>query len=100
MATKRSSSGKKGITLHDVLAHIRGMSHRFDTIDKRFDAIDRRFDGVDRRLDGVDVRLANVEWRLGDLTRHVDALDEDLQAFAMDTISIRRHVGMPVPDDE
>ncbi|MSR87109.1 hypothetical protein EXS70_02965 [Candidatus Peribacteria bacterium] len=93
MAIKRPT-GKKSVTLRDVVVHMQGMEQR---LTKRIDGVDVRVSRVDIGLTKLDNRLTEVEERL---TTRIDALDEDLTATIMDTVKIRKHVGMAVPVDE
>ncbi len=49
---------KKGITLSDVLAHIRGLR---DEMNERFDGVDGRIDRLEQKVDGIDRRLIRME---------------------------------------
>ena len=62
----------------------------------RLDQHDKRFDNLDMRIDTLTFRIDDLE---ENLTRRIDALEEDLTAVMMDTIVIRRHVGIPVPEE-
>ena len=93
MATQRAT-GRKSITLKDVVVHMQHMERRLakrvDTVEKKISLrIDNAEEKLTQRIDDVEVGL----------TRRIDALDEDLTATIKDTIKIRRHVGMAVPED-
>lgn len=86
MISKRSS-GKKGVTLRDVVVHMSGMEQR----------LSKRIVGVETRLDGIETHMGDMESRL---TERINAFYEDLTATIRGTINIRKHVGMAVPDEE
>lgn len=102
---KRRPQSKNGrITLRDILAHIGHMGQRIHRMEDgmkrmeknlgaRIEANTTSIQAFDRKFD---VRIDDLEEHL---TRRIDALDEDLTATIMDTITIRKHVGMPVPED-
>lgn len=78
-------SAKKGITLWDVLAHIRGLSVRFDAVDKRFDGLGTRIDGIDGRLDRMEGKIDGIDQR-------VRRIEDVLQpSFTRLQITVRDH---------
>lgn len=100
MAAKRLS-GKKGITIRDVIVHMQHMEQRL------LKGIGESTSGIVANtiaIRNVEKRLANVETELIEtrehLTARINALDEDLTATIRDAVKIRRHVGMAVPDEE
>lgn len=104
-ATRKTSSGKKSVTLCDVVLHMQGMEKR---LTKRIDGTDARLDALGSRVGHLSTRLDTVEKKLTlrmdrleeNLTGRMDALEEDLTATMKDTVKIRRHVGMTMPIDE
>ncbi|TSC57602.1 MAG: hypothetical protein Greene041662_923 [Candidatus Peregrinibacteria bacterium Greene0416_62] len=88
-------------TLRDVINH---MSHMEQRLTARLDQHDKRFDTLEKRLfspiDGLEMRLTiRIDDLEENLTRRINALDEDLTATILDTIVIRKFVGMPVPEE-
>lgn len=75
---------KKDITLQDVVHHIQGVKND----------LQEQMKGMEKRL-RTDFKneLKKTE---SNLTNRIDALDEDLTATMQDTITIRRHIGMPI----
>lgn len=98
MATKRPVGKKKSITLRDVVVHLQSMEQRLSkdiqNVDKRLTDVETRLTGLIRR---VETRLTDVEERL---TARISALEDDLTATMWDTVKIRKHVGMALPDEE
>ena len=101
MATKRPIGRERGVTLRDVVVHMQHMEQRLSkdisTNTAAIQKVERRLTNVETGLTGVGSRLNEVEERL---TARIDALEEDLTATIRDTIKIRQHVGMAVPEDE
>lgn len=105
MATKRSK-GKKSITLRDVISHIQGVKTELSTDMKQMEQrLTKRIDNVEtgltKRIDGVEkslsTRINEVESNLSD---RIDGLGKDIDVTMRDTIKIRQHVGIAVPDEE
>ncbi|MBI1812623.1 hypothetical protein HYR82_02480 [Candidatus Peregrinibacteria bacterium] len=103
MPKKKSVAGRsKGITLEDVVVHVQHLGQRLDT---RIDALEKKFeknmDGMEQRLnkrmDGMSLKIDANTVAIQDLSAYVNALDEDLRATTLDTLKIRRHVGMALP---
>ena len=93
-----STTGKKSITIRDVVNHMQGMEQR---LSKGISNVDKRVDQLNGRIDQLDHKFTHrMDSMEENLTRRMDALDEDLTATIMDTIKIRKHVGMAVPDEE
>lgn len=88
MATTPPRTGKKRITLHDVIAHIENMGQR---LEHRIDSLEIRLNRFEIRLDGIDRRLNEMEQRL---TARMDALEEDLTATMKDVFLIQKRVGL------
>ncbi len=70
-----------------------------------------KIDGLDARTGGLETRMGNLENRMGSLEtkmedlkvtliRRMDSLEEDLTATMKDSLTIRRHVGMTLPDED
>lgn len=98
MIKAKKNRKASGITLRDVMTHMRGMEQRLsDTIDKNTEDIRANTAGLqnlDKRLTGrVDVLEEH-------LTARIDALDEDLTATIKDTVKIRQHVGMSTLEEQ
>jgi hypothetical protein len=91
MAPAKAKKAKaKDITLKDVVVHMQHMEQRLTS------AIDQN----SRDIRHVEAKLTTRIDSLEDtLTRRMDAL-EDLTATIQDTVKIRRHVGMALPDEE
>ena len=90
-------------------------SSRDDVILVQIGNLSRQINAVEMRLDSkinnLDVKIDSVEMRLGTkiekntvaiekLSQGIDALGEDLVAAIKDTIMIRKHVGMALPEEE
>ena len=80
MPTNQKSGNKKGVTVRDVIVHMQHMERR----------LSKKIDQNSRDIRDVETRLA----------QRIDALDEDLTATMKDSLQIRRHVGMAIPEDE
>jgi hypothetical protein len=69
----------------------------------RLDKHDGMFVAQGKHIDANTIAIENVRKTVLDaeehLTNRINALDEDLTAVMTDTIIIRRHVGMPVPEE-
>ena len=85
------ADGSDGITLRDVVVHMQHMEVR---LSGKIDNLDKR---LSSRMDTLEIHMDLLEERL---TARMDALEEDLTATIKDTIAIRRHVGMPLPEEE
>jgi hypothetical protein len=94
MSIRRLKSGKKRITLHDVIAH---MNHMEQRLTLRIDANSAAILSLDKRVDALGRNLTGVEVNL---TRRIDALDDELTATLMDILKIYRHVGIPIAEDD
>ncbi len=114
-AKPRTSPGKKSITPHDVVVHMQGMEQRLTKrVDDNTRAIAHNTRAIAHNADAIAYNTRGISENSSDLrtlTQRVntmedkvmcrlDALDEDLTATMTDTLKIRRHVGMAVPDDE
>jgi len=107
-AKPRTSPGKKSITPHDVVVHMQGMEQRLTKrVDDNTRAIAHNADAIAYNTRGISENssdLRTLTQRVNTMEDKVmcrlDALDEDLTATMTDTLKIRRHVGMAVPDDE
>lgn len=91
MATNTTAGRSKRLTLRDVVNHTTHMAQR---LSKEMLAMEKRLSTDIQKLDR---RMGTVE---ENLTKHINALEEDLIATMKDTVTIRRYVGMAVPDDE
>jgi predicted nucleic acid-binding Zn-ribbon protein len=100
MATKKPRKGSKpkDITLHDVMAHMTDIEQRLSTkIEQNSKDIVQNSSDIRRVETNLSNKIDGVEQAL---TNRIDALEEDLMAVMKDTIKIRRHVGMAVPNDD
>lgn len=79
-----------GLTLIDVVNHISSHTQR---IDKRMDQLEEKIDRNAQKIDANTVAIKEVE---KNLTKRIDALEEDLTATMEDSFMIKRHVGIPV----
>jgi len=79
----------QGITLKDVMAHIRGMEERLTC------RIDENTRGIAENTRGIAQNTAAIQ----NLTLRIDALEEDLTAVIEDAFKIRKHVGMATNDE-
>lgn len=93
----RTGSKKKDITLHDVIAH---MNNMHQDLSKRIGDLEvglgARIDQNSADIRKLNIKIDDLEMRL---TQRIDALYEDLTATIMDTIKIKKHVGMAVSDE-
>lgn len=97
---RRPQSKNGRITLRDVITHISHVGQRVHRIEERMTCVEKGMDGMEKRLDAkIERNTIAIQDLKEHLTRRIDALDEDLTATIMDTITIRKHVGMPVPED-
>lgn len=87
MVKKRSTGKKKGITIRDVVIHMQGMEQR---LTKEITANTVAIKYVNSRINDVETNLVD----------RIDGLGKDIDVTMMDTIKIRQHVGMALPDDE
>lgn len=86
-----TAGGDQGITLRDVVVHMQSMEQRLSAgIKQNKTAIERLDTGLTTRIDHLEKNM----------NERMDALQEDLDAVANDTLAIRRHVGMPVPIED
>lgn len=92
---------KKSITLRDVIAHVTNMKQQL-SVDIKANTMAIR--GLTGRVDALEGRMNSFERRMNsleeNLTARINALDEDLMATINDTLRIRRHVGMVIPEDD
>lgn len=108
---------------------IDGMGKHMDGMDQRIGGLEQYMKGMEKRLttairantdgialntgaiaensraiaeNGKDIFLIHrrIDIFETNVTQRFDALDEDLTATIKDTLMIRRHVGIPVPDEE
>ncbi|NOS68212.1 MAG: hypothetical protein HOO67_07710 [Candidatus Peribacteraceae bacterium] len=84
MVKKRSSGKKKAITLRDVISHIQGVKSELST---DMQHMEQR---LTKRIDDVE----------SNLMERIDGLGQDIMATAKDSLKIRRHVGMAIPEDD
>ncbi len=100
MQRKRFQKRPARITLRDVINH---MSHMEQRLTARLDKHDGMFVAQGKHLDANTVAIENIRKAVLEveehLTNRIHALDEDLTAIITDTIVIRRHVGMPLPEE-
>ena len=98
MVTDDTLIGNADITLKDVVVHMNNMEQRLSikieantkNIASNTIVIRELDKKLSRRIDSLDKKLSE----------RIDALDEDLTATIKDTVLIRRHVGMSIPDEE
>lgn len=81
-------------TLLDVINH---MSHMEQRLTARLDKHDEMFKVQGKQITNLEIRLTE---RIDRLSERIQALDEDLMATITDTIIIRKHVGMPLPEED
>ena len=91
---KNRASGKKNVTIRDVVIHMQGMEQR---LTKRIDGVENGLSVLSKKIDANTSRINEVE---SNLLERINGLDQDIMATMNDTVHIRRHVGMALPDDE
>lgn len=101
MTHDQSTAGRE-ITLKDVVISIGGLRQDMENmgknLSKKIDTVESR---LTNRMDSLETSLhKRMDTLETNLTERMDSLEEDLTATIKDTIVIRRHTGMPVPDDE
>ena len=98
MVRRGPLNGKKSITLRDVIVHLQHMevrlTARIDAVEQRVSALESRVDRLERNLT---TRMDNLE---REFKASIEMLEGDLVAVIKDTLIIRRHVGMQIPEEE
>lgn len=92
MVDHASATGDE-LTLRDVIMHMQHMEQRLSA---KIEQNTRDITRNDQSICALSVRVDTMEIRL---TQRIDALEEDLVATMKDSLHIRRHVGMTVPDE-
>jgi len=96
-------------TLRKVMHRMeRQLSNRLDTQDKTILDVINHMSCMEQRqrklIEANSVAIMHLEVKLSEridrLSEKVSALDEDLVAVMTDTIIIRKHVGMPLPEED
>lgn len=94
MITQRSIDSDGETTLRDVIVH---MVHMEQRLSARIDANTASIQVLTVHVDTLTKRMDIFEKVF---TERMNALEEDLTATMRDTIVIRGHVGMPIPNGE
>jgi len=89
----KPAATKKDITLRDVVRHIQGVKQG---LQKEIRELRGEVKEVNGNLHGLERR---VEEGFREAKEHREAPQEDLVATMRDIVSIRRHVGLPVPSE-
>ena len=108
MVQKKQKVGKKSITLKDIFVHVQyvgqrivGLEERMGGMEKRIGSMASDIQKLDKKIDGVEKKLIiRMDTLETNLTERINGLDADLTATQNDTIKIRKHVGMALPNDE
>ena len=100
MDTLNKRLDSQDTTLLDVINH---MSHMEQRLTARLDKHDGMFVAQGKHIDAnttaIGILGRELNQRIDQLSERISALDEDLVAVMKDTIVIRRHVGIPVPEE-
>ena len=87
MPRNDSNSGKE-ITLRDVIFHIQGVQSTIRSMEKE----------IRSNMKAIKANAIAIKHLEDSMNQRFDALEEDLIATTMDTMEIKKFVGMPLPN--
>ncbi len=97
--TQKKRTGKKGITLRDVIVHLQGVSEQLlSKIEGNTHSIAENTASIAQNTASIAQNTIEIKSLRTEMNQRFDALEEDLTATMNDTVKIRQHVGMAMLD--